>query len=160
MPHDHPHPHDHRREGGLGHNQPGPHATQWQGPLSRPGAASAAEEPDFDLVEEAFCEAAAIASDPTSFLRLAGVPFVADLGGGNRMRLLSFSIANETEVGAIAPGFAAADPVYHPLPASRVRKLRRLRFTYHTAEGAKEFSLSEVRNLPDFAQDQGGSRPG
>jgi hypothetical protein len=151
MPHDHPHAHDHPHEHGPGHNRPAPHATQWQNPLSRAGAPTA-EEPDFDLVEEAFCEAAQNASDPTSFLRLAGVPFVADLGGGKRMRLLSYSIANETEVGAVAPGFEAAEPVYHPLPASRVRKLRRLRFTYHTAEGVKEFSLSEVRNLPDLAQ--------
>jgi hypothetical protein len=116
------------------------------------------EEPDFDLVEAAFCEAVATASDPTSLLRLAGVPFVADLGGGKRMRLLSFSVANETEVGAIAPGFEAADPVYHPLPESRIRSLRRLRFTYHTVEGVKDFSLAEVRGLPDLAQGQEGSQ--
>jgi hypothetical protein len=151
VPHDHPHTHSHAH--GPGHNRPGPHATQWQKPLSRDATPAPTAEPDFDLVEEAFCDAAQTASDPTSFLRLAGVPFVADLGGGKRMRLLSYSIASETEVGAVAPGFEAAEPVYHPLPAARVRKLRRLRFTYHTAEGVKEFSLYEVRNLPDLAQD-------
>jgi hypothetical protein len=141
MPHD---SHEHRPK--AGHNRRHRHAAQWQDPAGAP-AADDAPEADFDLVERAFCEAAQDASDPTSLLRLARVPFVADMGEGRLMRLVAYRIEDETEVGSLAPGFGADDVVHHPLPAARVVRHRRLRFVYHAPDGLRELSLAEARDL-------------
>lgn len=154
MPHDHPHAHPHIEptlaEPGPGHNGARRQATTWQMPATAGAAASTTTEPDFDLVEKSFCELALVATDATSFLRLVGVPFITRRADGTVMRLLSYRIEHEAEVGAIAPGFDAADPVYHPLPGARVSRRQHLRFVYHTAAGLQELSLAEVRGLPDL----------
>jgi len=106
---------------------------------------------DLDLVEQEFYRSASTSSDPTSLLRLARVPFVADMGGGRLMRLLSISVSDEIEVGAISPAYADANVVYHPLPASRVTHSRNLRFVYHTPDGIRAFTYAEIRDLPDIA---------
>jgi len=106
---------------------------------------------DLDLVEQEFYRSALTSADPTSLLRLARVPFVADLGGGKLMRLLSISVADEIEVGAISPGYGGADVVYHPVPASRVKHSRNLRFVYDTPDGIRAFTYAEIRNLADLA---------
>ena len=105
---------------------------------------------DLDLVEQEFYRSALTSADPTSLLRLARVPFVADIGGGKLMRLLRVSVSDEIEVGAISPGYGGADVVYHPVPASRVTHSRNLRFVYHTPDGIRAFTYAEVRDLPDL----------
>ena len=90
-------------------------------------------------------------ADPTSLLRLARVPFVADLGDGKLMRLLSITVSDEIEVGAIFPGYGGADVVYHPVPSARVKHARDLHFIYHTPDGIRAFSYAEIRDLPDLA---------
>jgi hypothetical protein len=172
MPHDHPEDPAHARPAAAdpasadsrsgearvrsaGHNRLHRHAAQWQDPAGRPLAAPL-PEPDFDLVENAFCAAAAEAGDPTSLLRLARVPFVADLGDGRLMRLLSFRIEAECEVGSATPGFETGDVVYHPLPASRVTRRRHLSFVYHTPDGLREFALAELWHLRDLANREPG----
>ena len=81
--HDH-HTHPAGATGGVGHNQPAPRTVQWQRPHVVGGEAQLDEaptcEPDLDLVEAAFSEGFAIARDPTSFLRLAQVPFLLEDG--------------------------------------------------------------------------------
>ncbi|MGC1892019.1 MAG: hypothetical protein WA709_39075 [Stellaceae bacterium] len=108
-------------------------------------------ERDLDLVEQEFYRSALASADPTSLLRLARVPFVADIGNGKLMRLLSISISDEIEVGAISPGCGGGNVVYHPVPASRVQYARNLRFLYHTPDGIRDFSYAEIRDLPDLA---------
>jgi len=151
MPHDHPHHHVEPvlETPGPGHNGARRQPAAWQAPSSSSGASTPAE-PDFDLVEKSFCELALVASDATSFLRLAGVPFVTRRGDEPVLRLLSYRIEHEAEVGAIAPGLGAADPVYHPLPGARVNRRQRLWFVYHSVEGVTELSLAEARGLPEL----------
>jgi hypothetical protein len=108
-------------------------------------------EHDLDLVEQEFYRSALTSTDPTSLLRLARVPFVADLGGGRLMRLLSISISDEIEVGAISQGYGGTGVAYYPVPASRVQHTRNLRFVYHTPDGIRAFSYAEIRDLPDLA---------
>jgi hypothetical protein len=67
------------------------------------------------------------------------------------MRLLGVSVSGEIEVGAISPGYAGSDVVYHPVPASRVQRSRSLRFVYHTPDGIRALTYAEVRDLPDLA---------
>jgi len=143
--HDHPPP---RRRPGPGHNHNARVTAQWQAPQSAP-AAPPEHEADFDLVEAAFCRAAATADDATSLLRLAGIPFVGMDTKGATLRLLAYRIEEETEVGAVSPGFGAGDVVYHPVPGSRVKSLRRLVFAYHAADGIRRLSLAEARALKD-----------
>ena len=110
-----------------------------------------AADHDLDLVEQEFYRSALTSTDPTSLLRLARVPFVADIGGGKVMRLLSISVFDEIEVGAISPGYGGTDVVYHAVPASRVTHSRNLRFVYHTPDGIRAFTYAEIRDLPDLA---------
>lgn len=147
MPHDHPDHHHHGPR--LGDNGAPRTATQWQAP-SGAGPVEGPPEPDFDLVETAFCEAALTAKDATSLLRLARVPFIADRGDGIRLYLLTFRVEQSVEVGSIAPGFAVDRPVYHPLPESRLRREKRAKLIYQTPDGLQEFSLSDVRRMRDL----------
>jgi len=136
---------------GPGHNTGPRAASQWQTPKPEEGQEPRSPEPDVDLVEQEFHRLALTSTDPTSLLRLARVPFVADIGGGQLMRLLRISVSEEIEVGVISPGYGGTDVVYHPVPASRVQHSRGLRFVYHTPDGIRAFTYAEIRDLPDLA---------
>jgi hypothetical protein len=135
---------------GPGHNAGFRGASQWQ-EARKDEPQTGQPDPDLDLVEQELYRSALSSSDPTSLLRLARIPFVADLGGGQLMRLLSISVSDEIEVGAISPAYDGGDVVYHPMPASRVRHSRNLRLIYHTPDGIRAFSYADVRDLPNLA---------
>jgi hypothetical protein len=137
--------------GRTGHNSGFGTASQWQAPKTDRSVQPRPADQDFDLVEQEFYRSALTSTDPTSLLRLARVPFVADIGDGKLMRLLSISVSDEIEVGTISPGYGGTDFVYHPVPASRVKHSRSLRFVYHTPDGIRAFTYAEIRNLPDLA---------
>jgi hypothetical protein len=61
------------------------------------------DEADLDLVESAFVEGFAVATDPMSFLRLAVVPFAATAADGARLVLLRIETEAVTDVGRITP---------------------------------------------------------
>jgi hypothetical protein len=136
---------------GPGHNAGLRAASQWQDPKTDDMLQARPADRDLDLVEQEFYRSALTSTDPTSLLRLARVPFVADIGGGKLMRLLRVSVSDEIEVGAISAGYGGGDVVYHPVPASRAKHSRNLRFVYHTPDGIRAFTYAEVRNLPDLA---------
>jgi hypothetical protein len=141
-----------RPEGpGPGHNTGLRAASQWQNPHADEGPQSRPADQDLDLVEQEFYRSVLASADPTSLLRLARVPFVADIGDGKLMRLLRVSVSDEIEVGAISPGYGGSEVVYHPVPAARVQHARNLRFVYHTPDGIRAFTYAEIRNLPDLA---------
>src|SRR6266446_6228329 len=83
---------------GIGHNRPSPprRPAQWQTPHRDEAPATAADsdraEPDLDLVEAAFVEGFLAASDATSFLRLARVPFEAAAADGAKLALLRVEV--------------------------------------------------------------------
>lgn len=166
--HHHPHPHGHahgpahgpprhqgRRGAALGHNAPPREPVAWQLPdPARAGAAAdtSAPEPDFDLVEAAFVQGFASASDPTSFLRLAGVPFRARDAAGRRLCLLRVELEEKVDVGAIAPLLGGAGFRYDPLPARLVSRRRALAFVYAEGERLVRLDLAAARALaPDPA---------
>ena len=136
---------------GPGHNAGFRGASQWQDTTTNEPPQARPAEHDLDLVEQELYRSALTSTDPTSLLRLARIPFVVDLGGGEVMRLLSISLSDEIEVGAISAGYGGSDPVYHPVPASRVKHSRNLRFVYHTPDGVRAFTYAEIRDLPDLA---------
>jgi hypothetical protein len=140
--------HSHDHVGGLGHNA-AHHAAQWQTPHlpegSRTHAAHA--EPDADLIEEAFVEGFPRATDPTSFLRLAGVPMVGKAADGKDLRLLRVEISQKTDVGSLSPYLGGTGHRYDPLPAKMVSRRQLIIFVYFDGDGVQSLSLSEARAL-------------
>lgn len=152
--HDHPHGHDHDHGHGHhhahapGHNRGG--AAQWQVPHRADGGAEAPPDPqvrDLDLVEASFVEGFRSASDPTSFLRLAGIPFSARDDGGRTVHLLRCEIEEATDVGAVMPLMGGAAMRYDPLPKTFVSRRRRLAFVYHDGTGPRRLAFAEARSL-------------
>jgi hypothetical protein len=146
--------HDHGEfEGGTagaGHNhaQPRLSAAQWQTPhLHRVGDSETQSEPDLDLVEMAFVEGFAVASDPVSFLRLAGIPFEASDCEGRRFVLLRVEVDMTTDVGALMPHLGGASMRYDPLPASMITRRRKLAFIYFDGSAPRAFRLAQTREL-------------
>jgi len=139
---------------GPGHNHAlGPQrVAQWQRPhlddAQAPGAHDdAPAEPDLELVETAFVDGFATAPDPTSFLRLAQVPFEAVAADGARLALLRVEVEAVTDVGSVMPHLGGASFRYDPLPAALVARRRRLRFVYGDGRGLRTFSFAGVRGL-------------
>ena len=121
-------------------------AAQWQTP-HRPDAASGAPavEPDLDKVEKAFVDSFLAATDPTSFLRLARVPFEMTADGVS-LRLLRVEIDALTDVGSLTPHLGGGSFRYDPLPSHFVSQRRRLRFLYFDGENLRALSYAELRH--------------
>jgi hypothetical protein len=148
--HDHHHPHDHGpHDHGHGHN----HArrpVQWQTPHLPEGAAKLERqtpELDFDLVETAFVESFTTCSDPTSFLRLAGVPFTGTAPDGATLSLLRVELDHATDVGTVTPHLGGGTFRYDPLPTRMVSRRRRLRLAYHDGTAVRGLTLAEAKAL-------------
>ncbi|MDR6952958.1 hypothetical protein J2X65_002317 [Ancylobacter sp. 3268] len=160
--HDHDH---HHGGGGHSHAQAHPHShaghnhghgpsrvAQWQTPHlpePPPAAEHLHDEPDLDLVEQAFVEGFSAASDPTSFLRLARVPFDAIAEDGTRVSLLRVESNATTDIGAVMPHLGGGSFRYDPLPKAMVSRRQQLRFVYFDGKGLRPLPLAEVRRLTE-----------
>jgi hypothetical protein len=150
----------HRRHAGPGHNHVHrqPAVTQWQTPHRDPDAQHHAEgEAEVDQVEAAFIEGFLSASDPTSFLRLAGVPFKATAPGGAALSLLRVETEVVADVGSVTPHLGGGSFRYDPLPAPLVARRRRLRFVYFDGTRLRTLTFAAVRGELAPASDQAGS---
>jgi hypothetical protein len=156
------HEHDHANGGssggphaGAGHNHVGEpkRPVQWQtphrydAPAEKDGHHRA--ETDLDLVEAAFAEGFSQASDATSFLRLARVPFAGTAADGAKLVLLRVEVENVVDVGSITPHLGGASFRYDPLPARMVSRRKRLRLVYFDGQNPRMLGLSEALALPD-----------
>jgi hypothetical protein len=134
---------------GRGHNRlrnPG----QWQVPHLPQGAETEdSRERDLDLVEAAFADGFAAAADPTSFLRLARIPFVGIDSNGRRLHLLRVVIENLADVGSVVPLLGGEGFRYDPLPAQLASRRRHLAFVYHDGAAVRLLDFAEVRSLAD-----------
>lgn len=145
--HHHHHPHS--------HNQPAKDAAQWQTPHDpHAGTVEAPisdEYRDLDLVEQTFCEAFATASDPTSFLRLAGVPFTGISPSGKTLHLLRVEQNAATDIGSVMPQLGGEDYRYDPLPARLTSRREKLVFIYFNGQSAEKLDLAAARALSNTA---------
>jgi hypothetical protein len=161
-PHAHDHAHDHPNGGGgsfdaapagMGHNRPSEpkRPVQWQTPHRNDAPADAAAhsraEADLDLVEAAFVEGFLAASDATSFLRLARVPFEGTAADGARLALLRVEVDSVADVGSITPHLGGATFRYDPLPARMVSRRKRLRLIYFDGQGPRMLDLTGALSL-------------
>jgi hypothetical protein len=134
----------------IHHNQPVPgQPAQWQTPHRERTQDKVVRrtEPDLDLVEAAFAEGFAEASDPTSFLRLAHVPFEAVAGDGAKLALLRVEVEAVTDVGSLTPHLGGGSMRFDPLPAPMVSRRKRLRFMYFDGTTLRPLDLAQVRAL-------------
>jgi hypothetical protein len=134
----------------IHHNQPVPgRPVQWQTPHREraPDNAVRRTEPDLDLVEAAFVEAFAEASDPTSFLRVANIPFEAVAGDGAKLALLRVEVEAVTDVGSLTPHLGGGSMRFDPLPARMVSRRKRLRFMYFDGTTLRPLDLTQVKAL-------------
>jgi hypothetical protein len=140
--------HDPEHVGSAGHNSSRP-VSQWQTPhLPRTNHPEpSGGETDIDLVEDAFIEAFARAPDPTSFLRLAGVPLAGESADGTRYCLLRVEISQKTDIGSLSPYLGAAGHRYDPLPATLVSRRQAATLVYFDGKDALHLSLNEARGL-------------
>ena len=146
--------HDDHHPAGPGHNAPPRRALQWQTPHREHGHEEpVAEEADLDLVEAALVHGFERAPDPTSFLRMARIPFVTERAG-RRLELLRVETLCRTDVAAVAPQLGGTGHRVAPLPAALVGRRRSLRFVYLGAAGQETLSLAEIRPLPDLTPER------
>ena len=134
----------------IHHNQPVPgQPAQWQTPHCERTQDKVVRraEPDLDLVEAAFAEGFAEASDPTSFLRLAHIPFEAVADDGAKLALLRVEVEAVTDVGSLTPHLGGGSMRFDPLPAPMVSRRKRLRFMYFDGTTLRPLDLAEVRAL-------------
>jgi hypothetical protein len=138
---------------GAGHNHVREPAgvAQWQAPHLDPSRRAQGDdaqgEPDIDQVEAACAEGFAAATDPTSFLRLANVPFEATAEDGTKLVLLRVEVDSVTDVGSVTPHLGGKSFRYDPLPAAMVGRRRRLRFIYYGHGGIRALKFAETRTL-------------
>jgi hypothetical protein len=151
--HDQAHDHHHQGDGhplhGPGHNHPhsARAAAQWQTPHQPDGTPSTSSpEPDLDKVEAAFVEGFLGAADPTSFLRLARVPFEMAIDDAS-LKLLRVEIDALTDVGSLTPHLGGGTFRYDPLPSNFVSQRRQLRFVYFDGANLRAMSYSELRDV-------------
>jgi hypothetical protein len=138
---------------GVGHNHPSnaKRPVQWQ-TAHRDNAPTGEEgrdrtETDLDLVEAAFIEGFLLAGDPTSFLRLARVPFEGRAADGAKLALLRIEIDSVTDVGSITPHLGGASFRYDPLPARMASRRKRLRLIYFDGQKPRTLGLAEAASL-------------
>lgn len=143
--------HHHPAPGPVGHNAPGVRPAQWQTPHLPQGPEAVAEPraADMDLVETAFLESFARASDPVSFLRLSGIPFVGETIRGERLHLLRVETEDVVDVGSVMPLIGGAGLRYDPLPGRMTSHRRRLGFLYHDGSSVRRLGFTEARALAD-----------
>lgn len=143
--------HHHTHSAPLGHNAPSADAAQWQTPHLPDGGPQAEplsdEQQDLDLVEKAFAQAFVAASDPTSFLRLAGVPFRGTRADGKTLSLLRVEHAMTTDIGSLTPNLGGGSFQYDPLPERMVSRRDALAFVYYDGEQLQHLALAEARAL-------------
>src|SRR5215470_5824909 len=137
----------------IHHNQPVPSPpAQWQTPhrervQDKQDKVARRAEPDLDLVEAAFAEGFGESSDPTSFLRLANIPFEAVAGDGAKLALLRVEVEAVTDVGSLTPHLGGGSMRFDPLPARMVSRRKRLRFMYFDGSTLRPLDLAQVRAL-------------
>lgn len=136
---------------GAGHNHAPPprQPAQWQllHGDAQPVQDAGRPEADLDLVTAAFVEGFVAASDPTSFLRLAKVPFEATADDGAKLSLLRVEIDDVTDVGSVTPHLGGASFRYDPLPARMTSRRKRVRLIYFDGQDLRPLDLQDAIRL-------------
>jgi hypothetical protein len=146
--HEHEQHHSGNGAAGGGHGQPAAamRTAQWQAPQRPNGYEHYCRhyEADLEAVESAFFEGFAEASDPVSFLKLAGIPSEAVDSAGKRLALLRVECGLGVDVGSLSPSAASEPMRYTPLPRRMTTRRRQVRFLYVDGVSLRTLTLGEV----------------
>lgn len=130
MPHDH---HDHHDHGHAraGHNHAADHLHSHMDPAD--------EAADLQALADQFIAGFIAATDKTSFLRIAGVPF--EKGG---LKLVDVRLTTEWQVGTASPAFGCRDLSYLPFPGEMVTERTNMALVYVSMDRREE---QDIRDL-------------
>lgn len=95
-------------------------------------------------LEQAFIDGFRAAEDKQAFIRLAGIPFDLGAHGEPAFKLVEVRIEEDWTVGAVSPGFGAAQLAHHPLPAEMISRIARVVFDYVSRTERREVPLGQL----------------
>ena len=140
-PHGHHH-HVHHHDHGPGHNHAGEGHHHLHSHPHGPGGAGDVDE--LKALAASLIDGFRNADDKTSFLRIAGIPFRIDGGGGPTLNLVDAAIVSNWQIGTASPGFASRELVYLPFPGDMVRSRETMTFTYVSLEERRDIDLLDL----------------
>ena len=135
--HHHSHDHDH---GTMGHNHS--HADHLHSHIH--GDSSREHREELRELSTSFVEGVRDATDKTSYLRIAGIPFQITGSDGLKMSLVDASINSNWQIGTASPAFASKELVYMPFPGKLVQHRETMTFVYVSLTERKDVDLLEL----------------
>lgn len=140
MPHDHP-PHDHNDHHfhhGHGHNHA--HGDHLHSHMHREDEAA-----DLQVLATQFIDGFLQASDKTSYLKLAGVPFERRSKEGDKaLKLIDIELKTDWQVGTASPSFGSRELSYLPFPGQMVQERTNMSLIYVSMD---EKSVLDIRDF-------------
>ena len=138
MPHDHPHHHDHHHaHPGHGHNHA--HGDHLHSHMHHEDEAA-----DLQVLATQFIEGFLQASDKTSYLKLAGVPFERpSRDGAKALKLIDVELKTDWQVGTASPSFGSRELSYLPFPGQMVQERTNMSLIYVSMD---EKSILDIRD--------------
>ncbi len=141
MPHDHSHDHHHHHDHaphGAGHN----HA---HGDHLHSHMHAEDEAADLQVLATQFIEGFLQASDKTSYLKLAGVPFERSSKDGEKaLKLIDVELKTDWQVGTASPSFGSRELSYMPFPGQMVQERTNMSLVYVSMD---EKSVLDIRDF-------------
>ncbi|MEL6167846.1 MAG: hypothetical protein AAFR35_04095 [Pseudomonadota bacterium] len=102
------------------------------------------EAAELQLLAAQFVEGFIQATDKTSYLRLAGVPFeMSGAGGGTALKLVDVELRTDWQVGTASPSFGSRELSYLPFPGELVRERTNMAFVYVSADDKRYVDVRE-----------------
>ncbi len=124
MPHDHPHDHDHHHNHGPGHNHA--HGDHLHSHMHEHDEAA-----DIQVLATQFIDGFVQATDKSSYLKLAGVPFERPGTGGQKaLKLVDVELKTDWQVGTASPSFGSRELSYLPFPGEMIRERTNMSLIY------------------------------
>ncbi|MEM1130978.1 MAG: hypothetical protein AAGH83_10705 [Pseudomonadota bacterium] len=130
-------PHDHAAPAGPGHNRAdAQHLHSHLHPEDRAA--------DLQILTTQFIDGFVQASDKSSYLRLAGVPFERPgQGGETALKLVDVELKTEWQVGTAAPSFGSRELSYLPFPGEMVRERTNMGLIYVSMDEKQVVDIRE-----------------
>lgn len=138
-------PHDDHIHDGLSHH----HHHHNQGDAQHLHSHVHGESPvekaeDLQRLASSFIDGFRFATDKTSYLRVAGVPFQRAGEDGLTMHLVDAAIVANWQVGTASPAFASRELVYMPFPGEMVSGRETMTFTYVSLTERADIDLLDL----------------
>lgn len=146
MPHDHVHHHHHRdHEHAHPHSYAGHGHNHAHGDHLHSHMHDEDEAADLQVLAAQFIEGFLQASDKSSYLKLAGVPFERPAkDGAKSLKLIDVELKTDWQVGTASPSFGSRELSYLPFPGEMVRERTNMSLIYVSMD---EKSTLDIRDF-------------